>query len=289
MDTALLLKKQIDSGKQLSESEILRSLSQSKLVAELLHDSKLETLDLMNRLCQLSEIPHAHKLPKVKEWVNQLASRSHCGNGFSFSGKTDDLLSCYNSMIVSVLIKMDYPDKTKIESGINWILNYQLFERGIDNRWPGKRILKYGGCLKSTPCYIGIVKATIALSDFKHQPFSDYNEAIEEKLAKGLGYILNHELFKRHSNQQAITKDILKIAYPFSYKTNIIELLRLMKANKLHMDNRCLAARNLLVEKKKKSGYWQQNRIYTPKCWIPFEPIKEPGLWVSHEIEKILS
>ena len=201
-------------------------------------DFDFDILNLLNRLTEIAEIPFAYRLDRVQKWINKLADLSFCNDGFSITGKSDDILSCYNSMITSILIRMDYSDKSRIDKGIEWILSYQNVERGAINNWAGSRILKYGGCLKSTPCYIGIVKAMIALTDYKKLFDSKTDDKIENKLRQGLDYILDHQIYMRQSNGQPITKDITKLTYPFSYKTNVIEILRLLKSNNLDSDSR---------------------------------------------------
>lgn len=289
MDTALILKQKVDSGEIKDFSQASDYHDKSEIVKDLLTDFDIDILNLLNRLIEITEIPFAYRLEKVQRWINKLADLSFCNDGFSITGKSDDILSCYNSMITSILIRMNYSDKSRIDKGIEWIINYQNVERGVKNNWNGSRILKYGGCMKSTPCYIGIVKAMIALSDYKK--YSDYNAnaKIENKLSQGLNYILDHQIYFRQSNGKPITKDINKLTYPFSYKTNLIEILRLLKDNNLDSDTRCNLAKEYLQSKKQKDGYWKINSSYLPKCWIPFDKTKEPGQWISYEIERLLN
>lgn len=288
MDSALILKQKFDYGEIQNFSQASSFLNQSELIRKLLSDFDMDVLNLLNRLTEISEIPLTCHLEKVQNWVHQLADMSFCSEGFSITGKSDDILSCYNSMILTVLLRMNYSDKSKINAGINWILNYQNVQRGLESSWKGSRITKYGGCMKFTPCYIGIVKAMIALSEYKKNPDYAINDSVEKKLEDGLNYILDHELYKRKSNNQPITKDIDKLTYPFSYKTNLVEILRLMKDNKLIADSRCNSVKEHLLSKKQKTGYWHINNSYLPKCWIDFDKTKEPGFWISYEIEKIL-
>jgi hypothetical protein len=184
---------------------------------------------------------------------------------------------------------MDYSDKIRIEKGIEWILKYQNVERGAVNKWTGSRILKYGGCMKTTPCYIGIVKAMIALSDYKKYSDSKINAELENKLIQGLNYILDHQIYIRQTNRQPITKDITKLTYPFSYKTNMIEILRLLRDNNLYSDSRCDLAKDYLSTKKQKDGFWKINSSYLPKCWIQFDKPNEKGIWISNEIDKLMN
>ncbi len=289
MDSALILKQKYDSGEIIEFEQAIPFLNRSEILKELLVDFDIDVLNLLNRLTEISEIPFTYHLEKVKNWIKRLVELSYCEEGFSFSGKKDDILSCYNSMTTSILIRMQYNDTDKIQAGINWILKYQNVKRNQENKWDGSRIQKYGGCMKKTPCYIGVVKAMIALSDFTKQTYYKPNTLIEEKLNTGLQYILDHQLYKKNSNGQPITKDILKFTYPFSYKTNIIEILRLLKSHNLHTDSRCDLAKDYIIAKKQKEGYWKINSTYLPKYFLLFDKTKEPGLWISYEIEKLLS
>jgi len=57
----------------------------------------------------------------------------------------------------------------------------------------------------------------------------------------------------------------------------------------LDSDSRCDLAKIFLTNKKTKDVYWKINSSYLPKCWIQFDKPKEPGLWISYEIEKIMN
>lgn len=146
---------------------------------------------------------------------------------------------------------MHYADRERIAKGIDWIVRYQPVERNTPNRWIGSGVLKYGGCMKSTPCYVGIVKSMIALTNYQLQAYYKYDARLATKLATGLEYILDHQLYQRKSSGAPITGDILKISYPFTWKTNVIEILRLLKVHHLHMDPRCNAAKENLLGKRK--------------------------------------
>lgn len=289
MDEILELKQKYDADEIQNKQQSIEFLKNSELTKKLLTDFNFDVLNLLNRLTELSEIPLTSEIEKVNLWVNKLADLSFCDDGFSFSGKSDDILSCYNSMITTVLIKMKYGKIERISKGIEWILKYQNFERGLQNKWKGSRIQKYGGCMKQTPCYIGIVKALITLTEYKKSKYYETNEEVEKRLSKGLEYILDHNVFQRKTNGKPITKDINKLTYPFSYKTNLIEILRLLKDNNLLLDPRCEFAIEFLNKKKQKNGFWKINSSYLPKSWIEFDKPKENGLWVSYEINRLIN
>ncbi|MFT3739182.1 MAG: Fic family protein [Breznakibacter sp.] len=169
IDTALILKQKVDSGEIKDHNQASGLLDKSDVLKDLLTDFDFDILNLFNRLTEISEIPFAFRMERVQKWIRKLADLSFCGDGFSITGKSDDILSCYNSMITSALIRMDYFDKVRINNGINWILDYQNVERGAENKWTGSRILKYGGCMKAFvtihPFEDGNGRITRALTD----------------------------------------------------------------------------------------------------------------------------
>lgn len=290
MDTALTLKMEYDSRQIDNFKEAKEYLDRSEVFRLLLVDFDRSVLNLLWRLTELSEIPFSSTRPIVKQWLQELVQMTYTPKGFSITGKSDYILACYNGMITSLLIRLQWPNHEEIETGIDWIIKYQNVARNQECNWDGAAIKKYGGCMKSTPCYIGLVKSIIALSDYKRSIYYSPNKALEDKLDCGLEYILSHEVFKRKSNGKPITSDILTITYPFTWKTNIMEILRLLKDNQRLSDVRCSAAKEYLAGKKRKDGRWYNQSTYISKnkTWVPFDKTKEPGLWIGYLIERLL-
>jgi len=289
MDSALTLKKLVYEKQLTAAEEAQVYLNESNIFQQLLvADFEENSLNLLHRLNQLAEIPFADSNQKVQHWCNKLAELTFCQEGFSLTGKRSDLLACYNAMITTVLIKLNFQDLSPIHKGLSWINFYQNVERGCQNNWDGKGILKYGGCMQSTPCFIGVVKSMIALSEANKRSF-ELPKTSHKKLQQGLEYILEHEVYHRLSNGAPITKDIVKLTYPFTYKVNLIEILRLLKNNNLINDKRCNAAKNFIKSKKKKDGYWRINSFYKPNHWVDFDLPKTKGLWLTQEIQAILN
>ncbi|MDN5204219.1 hypothetical protein QQ008_22695 [Fulvivirgaceae bacterium BMA10] len=287
MDAALELKHKIKEQLISTFEEAKPYLDGSTVFQNLLADFEITSLNLLHRLLEISEIPFSYNYKKVQVWRDKLAENTFCGEGFSLSGKKDDLLACYNAMITSVLIILRYENLEQVQQGINWILKYQNIKRNSNNLWKGKGILKYGGCMKSTPCYIGVIKSMISLSEANRKGELRSHE-LNAKLKNGLEYILEHKVYKRKSADIPITKDITKFTYPFTYKTNLIEILRLLKANDLLNDNRCDESKRFILKKQKEDGFWRVNSFYKPKFWVDFDKPKEKAEWISFEINEML-
>ncbi|AMP20842.1 hypothetical protein AZF37_06340 [endosymbiont 'TC1' of Trimyema compressum] len=66
-------------------------------------------------------------------------------------------------MLIEAFLKIGLSENKYVKNGVEWIKEYQVFNRESTSSWKGKGIQKHGGCLKKTPCFIGIVKSLKAL------------------------------------------------------------------------------------------------------------------------------
>ncbi len=292
-DFALTLKKAYEKGDNVSIKEAKEMIGRSELINRLLADPKQRPDTFVGlrahewRLLELSEIPFTHTLEKAQRWLKLLIDRSSISQGFSLTGSRGGLLACHNAMITTILMTMEYDDRDKIEAGINWILDYQSVERDKECRWTGVDLFtRFGGCMKKTPCFYGVVKSMIALTEYKNRFGGD--KKIENKLSQGLEYILKHRVFKRLSKDEPIEPSIVENFYPYPYKTNIIETISLLKVNGLLGDKRCSEAIDLLNQKQRPDGFWQADTSYMKPAWIDFDKLKKPGPWISYVINGLV-
>jgi hypothetical protein len=189
-------------------------------------------------------------------------------------------------MITTILLKMGYDDKKIIDAGIDWILKYQSVERDKECKWPGKDLYtRFGGCMKKVPCYYSIVKSMITLTEYKKR-FGSL-EKLDTKLNQGLEYILQHRVYKKLSSDDPIEDSIILNFYPYPYRSNLIEILSLLKANGLLDDDRCSDAKRIIKKKQRSDGYWQADTSYMKSAWIDFDIPKKPGLWTSYIISQL--
>lgn len=285
MDTALELKIGIDKGISFSDKEIIDRLQNSSLVKELTKDIPSKPISMIWRLICISEIPYANKLDYTQKLIKKVYSKLSTSFGFSLSGDEKMFLPCYNAMIVSALCRLGRAKDQHVKNAIKWINNNQPMQRGTKVDLPNFNFERYGGCFKSTPCYIGIAKSVFALHDYKeHSKEKKY----DSQLQKGISYILEHNFFKRLHKDEAITKHITDISFPESYHLNVVELLRFAKkANLLERDE----AKDLIsqIEKKKtKNGNWKNNFSFKSEGYIIFDKDKKEAEWTSYIIEQSL-
>lgn len=293
-DSALILKKAYDKGEILSKNNVQTMLEESELIKKLIKTPERSPNNFaglrnyMWRLLELCEIPYTYTLEKVQSWLKLLVDKSYIKEGFSLEGKKDHLLACHNALITTILLKMNFEEKEKIDAGIHWILIYQEVERGKERKWSGKDLYtRFGGCMKDVPCYYGIVKSMIALTEYKKR--FEASKQIENKLNLGLDYILKHEVYKRLSTKRPIENSIILNFYPYTYKSNIIEILSLLKEHGLLKDIHCYDALDILRNKQRSDGYWQADTSYMKSGWIDFDIPKKPGFWITYVISQLLT
>jgi hypothetical protein len=141
--------------------------------------------------------------------------------------------------------------------------------------------------MKKVPCFYGVVKSMLALTEYKKR-FGTSPE-LDNKLIRGLDYILKHRVYKRLSSDKPIEDSIILNFYPYTYKSNLIEILSLLKANRLLEDKRCSEALQILRKKQRSDGFWQADTSYMKSAWIDFDTPKKPGLWISYIIGTLIN
>lgn len=285
-DTSLKLRILSDNGIILSKEEALSYLMQSKIVDRLTSDIIEKPLFYVWRLIGLSEIPYSIHLDYTKSLIDKIYNRLSTPFGFSLSGDEKMFLPCYNAMIVSALSRLGRSNDFEVRKAIDWILTYQPVERGIEVSIPKLKFDKYGGCFNKTPCYIGLAKSVMALIEYKKD--SNTNE-VNEKIEKGIEYLLIHNLFKRIKTGKPITGRILDISFPESYHLNIVELIRIVNEVNRMGDERTKEAVDYLLSHKQKDGGWKVNYRYKANGYMVFDQGSKSGDWVSYMINKSIN
>lgn len=287
MDSALKLKMAYDKGIILTDSEIGHMLASSELVRTLTEPLSYKSLSPIWRIIALSEIPYSLRLDYTKKLADYVDENFATEIGYSLTGKSNDLLPCYNAMLIEAMSKLGQADRPSVKNAVEWIKNYQVFERNRYTTWLGSGIKKYGGCMKGTPCYIGIAKSVKALSYYNLNA-EKFDHEVDALINIGTNYLLDHHLFQRLSDQNPITTHILDIAYPPSYHLNIVELLEIAYLTENMNDIRVTDPLAEVNRKKTKNQDWKINSVYKADGYISFDSRGLKGEWVSYLLGKYL-
>ncbi len=285
MDTALELRIAFDRGniKNLEQGQNL--LRDSDLVRNLTTSFERKPLCAIWRIIALSEIPYAYTMDYTNHVIKYIEKHLSTPSGFSLTGKEAGLLPCYNAMLIEAFSKLGRAETPTVQNAVEWIKKFQPFERNTAALWPGIGVKKYGGCLRATPCFIGVAKSIKALVAYD-EATGHQDIQIASLILKGMDYILKHELYKRLSNGEPINNHILDLAFPASYQLNVVELLDLAYTTGNMKHAACQSALDFVKSKKTKDGYWKINYVYKSEGYVAFDQRGKKADWLTYLLDR---
>lgn len=259
----------------------LLHLEQSDIIQRYTQLKDLKPLGKIFALIGLSEIPYTEQLPFTQELITFVNQYLATPDGFSYTGKSEEIVPCYNALLFEAYCRLGLGHSKEAQSALNWIKQYQVFERNQKTSWPHKGICKFGGCMKKVPCFIGIGKTVRAL--LTYQDLVDANdEKVNEMIRLGLEYMLQHNLFRRRSNGQPISAHITENMVPQSYHLSLTDLAYIVEKGKCAHDSRVKDLQQLIYEKKTRNGGWKIDYIYKYSGYVPFDNRRRDSEWLNY-------
>lgn len=281
MDTALMLRIKFDRGDVLSAEEIDSLLSQSQLIQKLTKDYENQHFFNLFRLISLSEIPYSERLSYTQRLLDYVSTNLATPEGFSYTGKNDDIVPCYNAMLLEAYVRLGKAKSDEVHCALNWIKQYQVFERHQATSWVGKGISKYGGCMKAIPCYIGLGKTVRALVTYAE--FTNHEDTeVEILIDKGIAYMLRQQMFKRLSNEMPISKHITETMMPQSYMLSLTDLVYIVNKRNLWQYKATDSLKALLEDKAVVNHEWKIDYIYHHKGYKAFDNRRKSSEWLNY-------
>ncbi|WP_373147086.1 MULTISPECIES: hypothetical protein [Enterococcus] len=269
----------VDQNKEISEP--FDYLDHSDIIKNYAKMTKLKPLGKIFALIGLAEIPYAEKLPITQEllaFVNQNLSTSE---GFSFTGKLEEIVPCYNAMLFEAYCRLGLGKSSEAQNALQWIKQYQVFDRQQKTTWPHKGICKFGGCMMKVPCYIGIGKTMRALLTYQEK-VDPHDEKVNALIEQGVDYMLQHNLYQRLSTGQPISPHITESMFPQSYVLSLTDLVYIIEKSQHTTDPRAHDLLQLIHQKKTKTGGWKIDYIYKYAGYLPFENRRKDSEWITY-------
>ena len=209
-----------------------------------------------------------------------LAERAHASGGvFSIDGHDGGVLSCYVGIAGETYLRAGRADLA--EPQIEWILHHQEVRVGGRSRrgqatmlWDERLRTRYGGCMATTTCLIGLVKAGRALCYWLER---SADQRASELLAVIREVFLERRLLYRRdgtvmplggSGGQAVRW--LDPAFPLDWHTDLLEVLDLVAAAGV-IDERVQPAIERLARTQSPDGSWPLRASFPPSDIAPLE------------------
>lgn len=281
IDTALLLRVKFDKGAVVLDEEINTLLEQSKVVQKLTKDFEENAFFNLFRLMCLSEIPFIERLPYTQKVLDFVSKHLSLAEGFSYTGNVSYIVPCYNAMLLEAYTRLGKAASKEAQNALNWIKQYQVFNRSQSTTWKHDGICKHGGCMHATPCYIGIGKTVRALLTYAE--FTNHvDKEVEILIEKGTCYMLGHNMYQRLSNHEPISAHITDIMFPQAYMLTVTDLVYIAGKRRLWTDTGTHALKELLDNKACGENSWKIDYVYSHKGYKAFDGRRKPSEWVGY-------
>ncbi|NLY20782.1 MAG: hypothetical protein GXZ08_05830 [Tissierellia bacterium] len=281
MDTALVLRKSYDGKNGLTDIEINELLKNSSIVQKLTKDYEEKAFFNIFRIMCLAEIPYIEKLDYTQKVIDFISNKLSTQEGFSYTGIVDYVVPCYNAMLLESYTRLGLSNSVEVKNALNWIKQYQVFERNQKTSWKHNGICKHGGCMNSTPCYIGIGKTVRALITYSE--YIDYEDKeVEILIEKGINYMLRHKMYQRLSNGKLISTHITDIMFPQAYMLSLTDLVYIANKRKLWEYQEANSLKELLKAKEIAPNKWKIDYIYRNNGYKSFETRRNPSEWIEY-------
>lgn len=205
-------------------------------------------------------------------WLSSTAVTD--GGVFSLDARRSGVLSCYVGLAGHLYLTNGLPEQAQPQ--LDWIIGYQDVRCAGHSRrddpvpvFSPDLAWRYGGCLASTTCLVGLVKCGLALLAARQAGVLD--DAGEALLDQIVDVLLERELFKSSSGAALPLgtparrpDEWLLPTYPLDWRTDLIEVVHLV-AHARGADPRLQAALDLLAADHRPDGSWPLRRTFRPQ------------------------
>lgn len=207
------------------------------------------------------------------------------GNG----GDHNKILPCLTGNMLWSLIKFGYLTDSRIQQGINWIVNYQRFDDGLEpapDKWPYNVGSNKGeACWGKHTCYMCVVKNLKALSEI---PTNMRTEGVRNVIKKAVEYLLVHHIYKQSHNLNAIAKqEWTQFGFPLMGKTDALEILEILTRLGCK-DDRMQDAIDLIISKQNENGRWILEKTFNGRMQANIEQKGKESKWLTLKALKVL-
>lgn len=162
-------------------------------------------------------------------------------------------IPCLNGNLIYVNSYFETFDSDQVDRTIAFFAAHQRFDDG-DFKTPDAYPYRSNtSCYGKHTCYWGIIKLFKGISSI---PSTMRSQSAQSLIEKCIEFVLQHEvLFGSHHPDRFLHRDIAALTFPNFYHSDFLEILWLLKREKVY-DRRLTRALELLRSKKQDDGNW---------------------------------
>jgi len=198
-------------------------------------------------------------------------------------GKSHFPIPCLNGNMLYLHGYFDYDENNRVEKIIEFFNRYQRFDDGDFKNPSSFPYYSNKSCYGSHSCYWGITKLFKGLSFI---PIENRLEDAIKLMKKCIDFILLHEVcYSSHNKEQFLHTNIKKISFPNMYQSDFLEILWLLKKEKV-VSPKIERAIEYLKSKKKNNMFWEVDKI-TKNLIVSFNK-KETEEFINKKVQEVL-
>lgn len=243
-------------------------------------------------LAELAADPEDSRIKKACEFILRHSQEPNSG-GFSYrasartgGGLPSAVIPCLTGNLVYALIRLGYLHDERVQKAIGWITRYQRADDGEGEAPSGEPYDRYAMCWGKHSCHMGVAKTFKALAAI---PAEERSHETDEKIIEIAEYFLKHHLYKKSHHLNEVSRPgWLKLGFPLMYQTDILELLGIFKALKIH-DPRLEDAIDIIKSKRQEDGKWLLESTNNGKMLVRIEKKGAPSKWITLRALKVLT
>ncbi len=209
----------------------------------------------------------------VREAGGFLATTACTDEGvFSLDGRRSGVLSCYVGTAASIFVALGFSESARAQ--VDWVLRYQDVRCGGASWreqpvevWSPDLAWRYGGCLASTTCLIGLARTGAGLVAWREHTGSTAGDALLHQVAEAF---LQRSLFQKTDGSTlplgtppSRADEWLLPTFPRDWRVDLIEVLHLV-ARVAGPDPRLQPALNVVGRQQLADGSWRLRRSFRP-------------------------
>lgn len=193
-------------------------------------------------------------------------------------------IPCLNGNLIYLDACFNQSPSAKSFLAINFFSKNQRFDDGNYNE-PRSIYCRNTSCYGKHTCYWGVVKLLKGLSFVAEK---DRTSEVKSLIRQCIDFVLLHRVcFSSRNPEQALAKNIDQLGFPCMYKSNFLEILWLLKREKV-CSPKVEDALNLLQSKKQSDGTWLlEKKVSNMVTSVGAEKRSNP--FVSQRANEILS
>lgn len=234
-------------------------------------------------LAELNANGHDDRIKYAGEFILNNSQDRESG-GFSTNGKENDggahekVIPCLTGNMIWALIRFGYLEDPRIQQAIEWTLQYQRLDDGIDKAPKGWPYERYKNCWGKHTCHMGVVKNLKALAEIPPDKRSD---RINDFINRAAEYMLNHHIYKRSHDLNMIAKEEwTQFGFPLMWKIDTLEVLDIL--TKLgYKDDRMEDAIHLILSKQNHNSRWKLEKTFNGRVQVNIEQKGKESKWIT--------